>query len=311
MADDKQLEALESEFKLIKGELKQTLASVRDYLVTSEIPASEYATIMAAIGGGGGQTMQMKGSFAMPRKPELQEEMEEEPEEEELVGELPPEKDTVGKSAPGEELIDELLPGEELVEPEESFMTESGLTEPQEELEKFKQEELEEYKQEELEKFKAEVSQSVPRVNLLANLIRWVAKAKREIGSERLPAFLEVYGISGHLSLELKEVIMNLADITSEQPAEANAADVWSQSLLELHGVLAGGDAPFHPVKPFWQDDGGGMQLDETETKAEAEPGTDGVKDKLVKLKLVFSSGDGLEKEFSVNLNSENGQENS
>ena len=304
MENDKQLETLESEFKLLKGELKQTLASVRDYLVTSEIPASEYATIMAAIGGGVGGTMNMKADLVMPSKSrpaEREEEVLEEeeppelPPEEETASESAPDEETEGESAPGEELVDELLPGEEPVEPEELFMPESELSEPQEELEKSK----------------AEASQSVPGVNLLANLIRWVANAKKEIGSEQLPVFLEVYGISGHLSLELKEVLLHLADITLEQPAEASAADIWSRSILELHGVLAGSDAPFHPVKPFWKDDGDEMQLDETETKAEAEPGTDGIKDKLVKLKLVFSSGDGPEKEFSINLNPENGQESS
>ena len=38
---DKRVETLEDEFKLLKGELKETLSSVRDYLVNSELPASE------------------------------------------------------------------------------------------------------------------------------------------------------------------------------------------------------------------------------------------------------------------------------
>ena len=120
MGNDKQLEILESEFKLLKGELKQTLASVRDYLVTSEIPASEYATIMAAIGGGTGQTMQMKGDIAMPKRhgPEKEEE------EEELVEELPPEEEMMSELAPGEETVSESAPGEETVSelaPDEEF----------------------------------------------------------------------------------------------------------------------------------------------------------------------------------------------
>ena len=54
MEDDKRVETLEEEFKLIKGELKQTLAGVRDYLMESGLPDSEYSTIMAAMMGGGG-----------------------------------------------------------------------------------------------------------------------------------------------------------------------------------------------------------------------------------------------------------------
>ena len=45
---NKVVETLEDEFKLIKGELKETLGSVRDYLLNSELPASEYAQIMKA-----------------------------------------------------------------------------------------------------------------------------------------------------------------------------------------------------------------------------------------------------------------------
>ena len=34
-------------------------------------------------------------------------------------------------------------------------------------------------------KINAEVSQSIPKVNLMANLIHWVARAKKEIGNEK------------------------------------------------------------------------------------------------------------------------------
>jgi hypothetical protein len=148
----------------------------------------------------------------------------------------------------------------------------------------------------------AEVSQSTPKVNLLANIVQWVAKAKREIGKEQLSTFLEVYGISGHLSPELKEVILHLADITSEQPAAANAAEVWGQSMLSLHGILTGGDAPLHPVKPFWNDGDNEIQPSEAEIieVESAKP-----KDIPVKLKLVFPNGDGKSKEFCIDLNPE------
>ena len=122
------------------------------------------------------------------------------------------------------------------------------------------------------EKINAEASQSIPKVNLLANLINWVAKAKKEIGYEQMPIFLEVYGISGHLSPELKEVILHLADITSEQPENTNTAEVWSQSMLSLHGILTGGDAPLYPLKPSWNDGDSEIQPSEDEvTEAEVD----------------------------------------
>jgi len=146
-----------------------------------------------------------------------------------------------------------------------------------------------------------EASQSAPGVNLLANLIRWVATAKREIASEQLLTLLEVYGISGYLSPELKEVILHLADITEQQSVEENAADIWSRLTLELHGILVGGDALPHIIKPVWEEGESDTPPGDTvseENKPEEKP---------LKLKLVLSSGDENDKEFSIDLNPEAG----
>lgn len=84
-------------------------------------------------------------------------------------------------------------------------------------------------------------SGSMLQANQLPNLIRWVSVAKREIGSAQLPTFLEAYGVRGHLSSEMKEVILHLAVVVSEQPSDASPADVWSRLTLELHGILTDG----------------------------------------------------------------------
>ncbi|MFH1003279.1 MAG: hypothetical protein V1780_03965, partial [Chloroflexota bacterium] len=59
---------------------------------------------------------------------------------------------------------------------------------------------------------RAEVSRPAPQVNMLANLVRWVALARREIGNEQLPTFLDVYSFSENLSPELREIILGLAE---------------------------------------------------------------------------------------------------
>lgn len=146
----------------------------------------------------------------------------------------------------------------------------------------------------------AESNPSVPKVNMMANLINWVAKAKKEIGYEHLPAFLEVYGISGHLSPELKEVILQLAELTSAQPEDANNAEVWSQSILTLHGILTGGDAPLHPVIPSLPHADNEIQPVEEEIIE-----VDKSQEMPVKLKLVFPNSDGQSREFCVNLTPE------
>ncbi|MDD5039453.1 MAG: hypothetical protein PHN78_09100, partial [Dehalococcoidales bacterium] len=148
-------------------------------------------------------------------------------------------------------------------------------------------------------------NQSIPRVNLLTNLNHWVSCAKKEIGVEQLPVFLEVYGTTGHLPPELKDVILYLADVASEQSTEASASEIWSKLMLELHGILTGGDAPLHPVKPFWNDSANDSEeeIQPVEPEAEEEKPEEKPREKPLKLRLVLSNGDDEEKEFSINLN--------
>ena len=123
-----------------------------------------------------------------------------------------------------------------------------------------------------------------------------------------MPLFLEVYGITGHLSPELKDVILHMADITSEQLTEASASEIWSKLMLELHGILTGGDAPRYPVRPFWNDNEEEEEEEEeiqpVVAEVEEEKPEDKPKDKPLKLKLVLSKGDDEEKEFCIDLNS-------
>lgn len=324
MEANKKLEALEEELKLMKGELKQTLASVRDYLLNMELPSSEFATILAALGDGDNQKLTMKGILSSDKDKKSGESTLEE-------------KDGLTPEEPEEEFLQpesELSPEEDLVNPDDSFETESELSpedelsdqdenlEPEAELlpeeeagETDEQDELlmpesdlliEEEQQMEQEKINAEVSQSIPKVNLLANLINWIAKAKKEIGPDQMPIFLEVYGISGHLSSELKEVILHLSEITSEQPEDANKAEIWSQAMLALHGILTGGNAPLYPVLPSWND--GSSEIQPSEDDAIE---VDKSEDMPVKLKLVFPNGDGKSKEFCIDLTPETDKDGS
>ena len=377
MEADKRLEILEDDLKLIKGEVKQTLASVRDYLLNMELPASEFATILQALGdgGGGNQRIQMKGVFEDRKKPDLKDLLPEETAPDELSGDEEQKEEEAGEEAPeslasdsappedNEGLVDqnepsmpdsELAPDEQMVdddgnlrqspedmayndEEEEGEEEEAQegeeepggpvdelgelgdgldeLGEPGEEESENEERALpapgmelpaEEERQMEQARYIAELNPPTPRVNMLANLIHWVAKAKKEIGAEQLPVFLEVYGISGHLTDELKEAILHLADITSEEPEDTNTAEIWSQSMLALHGTLTGGDAPLHPFRPSWnngeEQEAGVMEtgLAEEIPAAEEPP-----KDRPIKLKLVFPNGGGKGKEYCISLNPE------
>ena len=318
MENEKQLKTIEEELKLLKGELKQSLTSVRDYLLNMELPTTEFSTILAALGDSGDTTMNMKGTFQLP--PDNQAEQEPEaPSQRE-----PETKDAEGEAADTKEGSDgsHKNNGQEpqMLEDEEAEISEEEKTLPEEAEEEIEEEpEMAEEIFDEGEQFmpNAELpfedesmeytgggnglGQSVPKVNLLANLISWISVARREIGDDQLATFLEVYGISGHLSPEMKDVILHLADITSERPGENNMAEIWSNSMLSLHGILTGGETPLNPVKPQW----GGFEDEELELLEDDIAETEEPEDRPVKLKLVFPNGDGKGKEYCINLSPE------
>lgn len=315
METEKQLQTIEEELKLLKGELKQTLSSVRDYLLNMELPTSEFSTILAALGDGNDQTVNMKGTFSLPPESESTDEQEVKPKSEtehepsEAEAENVPEKEEPDGSQAVEDkephMSDEEEPetAEDVIESEEEPEMEETAEETFEEEEPLMPDSelsLDEEQQIEYEKISRELSQSVPKVNLLANLINWVSLARKEIGDEQLPTFLEVYGISGHLSPELKDVILHLADITTEKPGD-NMAEIWSNSMLSLHGILTGGDAPLNPVRPHWNEIDEELEPDENEViDIQDEP-----EEPPVKLKLVFPNGDGKGKEYCIDLTPE------
>jgi len=312
MDANKRVEALEGEFKLIKGELKQTLASVRDYLLSLKLPPPGDVALLNAIDGEDKQTIVMSGaldhssdvSYTQPTATPVTGGAGASPAAGEVVDS--PAAGARGtpaaESSPGSPAYQPVVPGE-------SVATEAGLLESPEGYVGLEgvgrtrnEDMLERHGRRTGGEFIEEVDQSTPRVNLLSNLIRWVANAKKEVGAEQLTTFLEVYGISGHLSPELKEIILHLVEITEPGSADASAADIWSRLILELHGILTGGDAPLHIVKPLWADDEGGA---ETGDKPEEKPG-----DKPLKLKLMLTDG-GTNREFSIDLNPEAGGESS
>ena len=338
MDAEKKLDTIEEEMKLLKGELKQSLTSVRDYLLNMELPSSEFSTILAALGneGEGSQKVTVEANITGSggqQAEELTDGVEEVTEEEipEPEDELSLEPNDILspealQESRNEQPVDSgydpdmpefeepaaLVDPEEIGEPAVSVETDYddtgnelddlGETDDNDEFYKPAKRQAKSSLEEEdplmeYENVNNESQAATPKVNLLANLINWVAKAKKEIGDEQLPTFLEVYGVSGHLSPELKEAILQLCDITSEQPEAASRADIWSQSMLSLHGILTGGDAPLYPFKST------ALSAEDEETDGEDEIiEIDKPKEQPIKLKLVLPTGNGESREFCVDL---------
>ncbi len=253
MEIEKRVEGLEGEFKLIKGEVKQSLVDIRDYVlegkpVPQSVPLEEEPVQ---------DVPPVKEMDSVP--PETSKPLREQPEYEQL-----------------EEIVDEVLPGASEEAPFEQlppFQEEPVQEAPFNQLPPFQEEQVQEAptpedtdslpaeaskpseKQLEPEQLEEKVEEKMPeaskeekmtektrgsmlQANQLPNLIRWVSVAKREIGSAQLPTFLEAYGVRGQLSSEMKEVILHLAVVVSEQSADASPADLWSRLTLELHGIL-------------------------------------------------------------------------
>jgi len=156
MKVEEKLKALEDELKLIKGEVRQTLVDVREFLRNLETPP--------------------------PRREDL-------PEIEDVDSPGDDGHSPTNLSVEGNGKI----PQRHMSSQAASGATGTSKPEPGKEPE-GKQPEPQERRQP--EDATLEVGQPTAQVNLLANLIRWVSVARREIGHERLATFLDVYGIS-------------------------------------------------------------------------------------------------------------------
>ena len=86
-------------------------------------------------------------------------------------------------------------------------------------------------------------------VNLLSSLTRWTSVAKLRVGEEKLQEMLDLYARSGHLSMNLRELLQQISAMVDEAPLEATEdAHGCVDLIFHLHGILAGGLA-IHQTK--------------------------------------------------------------
>jgi len=278
MAIEKKVETLEGEVKLMKGELKETLANVRDFLVNLKLPTPQ----IEGLDGGntrltvdGGLSMPSAGAVLQQALPAMAQVAQEaavaqavqspqpvmaaapsapaEPQVVKVETVAPSDNQPTATAEPTEAAapVEEATP--EMSEP--PAMPSSAAPESPEASEPQPQPKQPEAARDAQQPEKSKeiqpgqpvaeaVSGSSSQVNLLANLLRWVSVATREIGSEQLPTFLDVYGTTGNLSPETREVILRFTDVVAQQPAFASADGVRSHimteqlaTFLEVHSI--------------------------------------------------------------------------
>lgn len=289
MEIETKVQSLEDEFRLMKGELKQALTDVRDFLVTFPAPTinegvfERFHEMQTGIGGGGGGSSREMPAMVMPEYPQKSEDLFS--------------ADLDMPTTENEETPDETAPSQNLESDENDEDQEDDAPETEPEEETAPEANIDE------ELTAAETTGGIlyssPKVNILTNLIRWVSAAKRDLGAEQLPTFLDVYsqqGVlvpelrelilqlgeviddqseettpgagffallireqlsamlefranNGQISHELKESIMNLVSLMAEPAPKGKPADVWSRLIMELHGIISYGDTPMPQFK--------------------------------------------------------------
>ncbi|MBU2609130.1 MAG: hypothetical protein KKF26_07420, partial [Chloroflexi bacterium] len=259
MAIEKKVETLEGEVKLMKGELKETLTSVRDFLVNLKLPTPQ----IEGLEGGdsrltvdGGLAMQSAGAVLQQALPAMAQAVQGA-----AIAQVAQPAQPVMAAAPSAPAAPQVLKVEMVApsgnqqavtaEPMEaaapgfleaapmSPLETSWYPKPQEQPEQPNQPEATKApripeKEEERNELVAEPAiGSSSQVNLLANLLRWVSVATMEIGSEQLPTFLDIYGTTGNLSPETREVILRFANVVAQQPAFASADGIMGHIMTE------------------------------------------------------------------------------
>ncbi len=359
MGIEERLHVLEEEHQLVRGELKQTLVNVRDFLLELNLPAlqeeeqREIHEHNESHGGEGnkpgqGQPNQpepmqspMPAPAAAPASsfapPSPQPMTQSAPPSISMVNKIgdggPPPMSSFGSddffsedefTSPGSETPPLESPIQEPVAPERSDLPEAPVSseEPEwippeeagyedEPVQPVPEQGLYEDDHREDEPFAEEVKPEEPpvvpkyeprmktvaerssQINLLTNLIRWVTVARKEIGPEYLPAFLDVYGIGDVVPDELRQTILYLSETMApkaktpqmelansmeavtetetgdetaprkELPATAPQlaagpviepnGEVWNRMILELHGILRCSDVRFEESQLPWK----------------------------------------------------------
>lgn len=363
MPIEDQVKVLENEFKLIKSELRQTLVSVRDFLLDLKVPPMQEEPL----------NEDQSQQSLLPSMPERQEgsgNSQPEASSEPAIKEtFPPEispapvfDSSDNCSSEPQAVLPSGLPSNQLFSPppdkEESFEfndENTGVTAG--EIPNLNGENTPLTGNEENRNFNTEETcTSVSQVNLLANLVRWAAVARQEIGMEQLPVFLDLYAVSGNLSAETRELILHLAQISADPGTEGktidrnrllneqigifmeisgltgpvsaelkenlkrltellikqsfatNKSSIWSQLLLELHGILVGQGTNMRPLmgtdvkEEEWAEANSSQEVPPPEpVEAAAEETAPKKKTvKPAKLRLVFPVNDGSEQELDL-----------
>jgi hypothetical protein len=79
-------------------------------------------------------------------------------------------------------------------------------------------------------------------INVLSNLVHWVALAKQRVGEEQMKDILQLYIQSGHSRPELQDLLLQVSHmVDAEALYLGESPREWVDLMFHLHGILTGG----------------------------------------------------------------------
>ncbi|WP_156165864.1 hypothetical protein [Methanosarcina sp. 2.H.A.1B.4] len=220
---DKRVNEIETELKIMKGEIKELLVDIRDLVNKSENPFCSIPSL---------ETLKI----------EVQE-------KEESVNNQPTEtgNEETGLK-PNAEVSDF---GDQIVKNSESFLKSARSSQEN----PVQNTPIKEMNRPEPEKFR--------KIDtfMLVELMRWVDYAVRTIGHSNLEGLLNLYAITGQLPEETKGIIENIANLSIEEPAEEDRISMKDNIMVlsQLSAILSPEDfrkniPPLYETSSGWKE---------------------------------------------------------
>ncbi|AAM06451.1 hypothetical protein [Methanosarcina acetivorans] len=219
---DKRVNEIETELKIMKGEIKELLTDIRDLVNKNENPFCNIQSIEA---------LKLKV-----------------PEKEECVDKQPDVtcngesglKPAAGISEAGDQNVKNSENSPKLAS--------SGQENPVQDVQK-----------QEMNRPETENSQQIDTFTLV-ELMRWVDYAVRTIGHNNLEELLNLYTLTGHLPEEIKVIIKNIANLSIEEPVGEDGVSMKDNIMVlsQLSAILNPEDfkkniQPFYEASSGWK----------------------------------------------------------
>lgn len=92
---------------------------------------------------------------------------------------------------------------------------------------------------------------------MLVELMRWVDYAVRTVGHENLEGLLNLYALTGHLPEETKKIIENIANLSIEEPAEEDRVSMKDNiTVLSQLSAILSPEGFSRNIQPFYETSG-------------------------------------------------------